>query len=128
MSTTLPWLHPERVRALEQALAQRILIIDGAMGTMIQNRHLEEADYRGSRFVDGYDATHAHGEHCSHDLKGNNDLLLLTRPDIIAAVHTEYLEAGADRNEFRFTGNLDADRGTSGIPERRRTVVKPLPR
>ena len=70
---------------LEQALRNRILVLDGAMGTMIQAEGLQEADYRGDRFVD-----HA------YDLKGNNDLLSLTRPDIIATIHRRYLEAGAD--------------------------------
>ena len=70
---------------LEQALRNRILVLDGAMGTMIQAEGLQEADYRGDRFVD-----HA------YDLKGNNDLLSLTRPDIIEAIHRRYLEAGAD--------------------------------
>ena len=62
---TLPWLHPDRVAALHAALAQRILIIDGAMGTMIQQHRLEEADYRGERFVDGHDSQHTHGDGCS---------------------------------------------------------------
>jgi 5-methyltetrahydrofolate--homocysteine methyltransferase len=70
---------------LEQVLKERILILDGAMGTMIQSYKLEEADYRGERFAD-----HA----C--DLKGNNDLLSLTQPDIIKTIHTAYFEAGAD--------------------------------
>ena len=52
---TLPWLHPERVAKLEAALAERILVIDGAMGTMIQRHDLQEADYRGERFAEGYD-------------------------------------------------------------------------
>ena len=69
----------------EQLLKQRILILDGAMGTMIQRHKLEEADYRGERFADW-----------PSDLKGNNDLLVLTQPDIIRGIHTEYLEAGAD--------------------------------
>src|SRR3546814_18814494 len=51
----LPWLHPDRVAALESALAERILVIDGAMGTMIQRHRLEEADYRGERFAAGFD-------------------------------------------------------------------------
>ncbi|MEZ5461595.1 homocysteine S-methyltransferase family protein [Dokdonella sp.] len=112
MSETLAWLHPDRVEALEQALQERILIIDGAMGTMIQARHLDEADYRGGRFVDGHDATHVHGTACGHDLKGNNDLLSLTRPDIIADVHNAYLEAGADlveTNTFNATAISQAD-------------------
>jgi len=70
---------------LKQLLKQRILILDGAMGTMIQRYKLSEADYRGERFADW-----------PSDLKGNNDLLLFTQPEIIKVIHTEYLEAGAD--------------------------------
>lgn len=112
---TLPWLHPQRVRLLLDALEQRILIIDGAMGTMIQRHGLQEADYRGERFVDGFDSRqpeHGHGPGCGHDLKGNNDLLLLTKPEVIAGVHTAYLEAGADlveTNTFNATAVSQAD-------------------
>ncbi|HTN46505.1 MAG TPA: homocysteine S-methyltransferase family protein [Flavipsychrobacter sp.] len=74
-----------RTEQLKNLLSQRILIIDGAMGTMIQRHKLEEADYRGERFKD-YDS----------DLKGNNDLLCLTQPDIIKNIHKEYLAAGAN--------------------------------
>jgi len=70
---------------IEQLLQQRILILDGAMGTMIQRYKLTEVDYRGERFADWH-----------RDLKGNNDLLVLTQPEIIKAIHCEYLEAGAD--------------------------------
>lgn len=70
---------------LRQALKERILILDGAMGTMIQQYRLKEADYRGERFADW-----------PRDLQGNNDLLSLTRPDIIRQIHEQYLEAGAD--------------------------------
>lgn len=70
---------------LKELLAKRILIIDGAMGTMIQRHKLEEADYRGERFADW-----------AFDLKGNNDLLVLTQPQIIQGIHEAYLEAGAD--------------------------------
>ena len=70
---------------LEDALSKRILIIDGAMGTMIQRHKLEEKDYRGERFKDW-----------PSDVKGNNDLLCLTQPDIIEGIHRQYLEAGAD--------------------------------
>lgn len=108
----LPWLHPERVAKLLRALEQRILVIDGAMGTMIQRHGLEEADYRGQRFAEGFDSSHVHGPGCGHDLKGNNDLLLLTRPEIIAGIHTAYLEAGADlveTNTFNATSVSQAD-------------------
>ena len=113
---TLPWLKPDRVAKLESALAERILIIDGAMGTMIQRHDLQEADYRGERFAEGFDsqheAKHEHGPQCGHDLKGNNDLLLLSKPEVIAGVHTEYLEAGADlveTNTFNATSISQAD-------------------
>ena len=117
----LPWLHPERAHALLDALRDRILIIDGAMGTMIQRHRLQEADYRGARFTGGVDTqtgNHVHGGGCDHgaaeeqDLKGNNDLLLLTRPDLIAGIHTEYLLAGADlveTNTFNATSVSQAD-------------------
>lgn len=70
---------------LKDLLSRRILIIDGAMGTMIQQHKLEEADYRGTRFADW-----------PHDVKGNNDLLVLTQPHIIQGIHDQYLAAGAD--------------------------------
>ena len=117
---SLPWLNPDRVASLEAALARRILVIDGAMGTMIQRHELQEADYRGERFARGYDALfvadgHAHGPDCGcqgHDQRGNNDLLSLTRPDIIRDIHTAYLEAGADlveTNTFNSTAISLAD-------------------
>ncbi len=113
----LPWLNPARAEKLLKALSERILVIDGAMGTMIQRHRLEETDYRGERFADGYDHSHHpahddHGPHCGHDLKGNNDLLLLTRPEIIAGIHRDYLEAGADlieTNTFNATSISQAD-------------------
>ncbi len=74
-----------KTKQLKELLKQRILILDGAMGTMIQRRKLEEADYRGERFAD---------YHLS--IKGNNDLLAITKPDVIREIHEEYLEAGAD--------------------------------
>lgn len=70
---------------IQDALQERILIIDGAMGTMIQRHKLTEGDYRGERFKDW---------HC--DVKGNNDLLCITQPEIIQNIHLQYLEAGAD--------------------------------
>ena len=74
-----------RTQRLKTELQQRILVLDGAMGSLIQTYRLSEADFRGERF-----AGHP------YDVKGNNDLLNLTRPDIIHAIHTAYLEAGAD--------------------------------
>ncbi|KQQ84431.1 5-methyltetrahydrofolate--homocysteine methyltransferase [Xanthomonas sp. Leaf131] len=118
---SLPWLHPERAEKLSAALRERILIIDGAMGTMIQRHDLQEPDYRGTRFADGYDSAqvHVHGPGCDHahapeghDLKGNNDLLLLSRPEIIAGIHRAYLDAGADlleTNTFNATSVSQAD-------------------
>ena len=80
---------------LRDALGQRILILDGAMGTMIQRHKLEEEDYRGEQFKDW-----------PSDLKGNNDLLSLTKPDLIRSIHEQYLEAGADILETNtFNGN-----------------------
>ena len=73
------------IAGLRAAAAERILIIDGAMGTMIQRLGLLEADFRGARFSD-------HG----HSLKGNNDALVLTNPAKITAIHADYLAAGAD--------------------------------
>jgi len=73
------------MKTIQDCLKERILIIDGAMGTMIQRHKLEEKDYRGHRFADW-----------PSDLKGNNDLLCLTQPDIIEGIHREYLDAGAD--------------------------------
>ena len=74
-----------RAQALPEILKQRIVILDGAMGTMIQRYHLTETDYRGERF-----ANHP------VDVKGNNELLLLTRPEVIQEIHEQYLAAGAD--------------------------------
>ncbi|MDG2271104.1 MAG: methionine synthase [Halioglobus sp.] len=85
---------------LEQILKQRIVIIDGAMGTMIQTENLVESDYRGERFAD-------HGA----DVKGNNELLSLTRPDIIAKIHRQYLEAGADIIETNTFGSTAVAQG-----------------
>ncbi len=85
----------------EQQLAKNILILDGAMGTMIQAYKFEEQDFRGDRFADWHS-----------DVKGNNDLLVLTQPDIIKAIHLEYLEAGADileTNTFNATTIAMAD-------------------
>jgi 5-methyltetrahydrofolate--homocysteine methyltransferase len=116
----LPWLNPKRAEVLERLLAERILVIDGAMGTMIQRHELDEVDYRGTRFAPGFDtahaADHAHGDGCgcAHDQRGNNDLLSLTRPELIAGIHSEYLDAGADfveTNTFNSTTISLADYG-----------------
>ncbi len=92
---------------LKQLLDERILILDGAMGTMIQRYKLEEADYRGQRFAD-----------YPSDLKGNNDLLVLTQPEIIRGIHIEYLNAGADiieTNTFGATTIAMADYNLESI-------------
>lgn len=92
---------------LEQALEQRILILDGAMGTMIQQYKLTEADFRGERFKDSV-----------IDLKGNNDLLTLTQPLVISAIHEKYLAAGADiieTNTFSSTTIAQADYALEAI-------------
>ncbi|HJT99478.1 MAG TPA: homocysteine S-methyltransferase family protein [Rhodanobacteraceae bacterium] len=116
MSNTLPWLHPERAHALLDALSKRILVIDGAMGTMVQSYRLSEHDYRGERFADGFDRRHEPDRDATAnpgiDLKGNNDLLTLTRPDVISAIHAAYLDAGADlveTNTFNATSVSQAD-------------------
>jgi 5-methyltetrahydrofolate--homocysteine methyltransferase len=92
-----------RLSELESLLARRILVLDGAMGTMIQSYHLGEQDYRGERFAQW-----------PRDLKGNNDLLSLTQPSIIRAIHAAYLDAGADileTNSFNSTAISMADYG-----------------
>jgi 5-methyltetrahydrofolate--homocysteine methyltransferase len=97
----------ERIEALKAAAKERILILDGAMGTMIQRYKLDEAAYRGERFKD-----HA------HDLKGNNDLLVLTQPEIIREIHDAYFEAGADMvetNTFNAQRISQADYGLEAV-------------
>lgn len=97
----------ETTNVLKDLLKQKILILDGAMGTMIQRHKLEEADYRGERFKDW-----------PSDLKGNNDLLVLTQPDIILNIHRDYLEAGADileTNTFNATAISMADYDMQGL-------------
>ena len=96
-----------RGAALVALLRQRIVIIDGAMGTMIQRHKLGEADFRGARFA-------GHPQ----DLKGNNDLLVLTRPDVILGIHAQYLAAGADvieTNTFGATRIAQADYGLAPL-------------
>ncbi|MBI1289408.1 MAG: 5-methyltetrahydrofolate--homocysteine methyltransferase [Flavobacteriales bacterium] len=93
----------KRTKQLEQAVKERILVLDGAMGTMIQRYKLEEEDYRGERFKDS-----------PKPLKGNNDLLSITRPEIIKEIHAKYFEAGADiaeTNTFSGTTIAQADYG-----------------
>ncbi len=92
-----------RRRQLETALSKGIVLMDGAMGTMVQRHRLEEKDFRGKRFE-------AHGK----DLKGNNDILVITRPDVIGGIHRAYLDAGAgiiETNTFNATSISQADYG-----------------
>ena len=98
-----------RIAALHEALKQRILVLDGAMGTMVQRYNLTEEQFRGQRFRDH-----------PKDLRGNNDLLTLTRPEVIREIHTQYLEAGADileTNTFNSTSISQADYGLESIVE-----------
>ncbi|MFT5603526.1 MAG: 5-methyltetrahydrofolate--homocysteine methyltransferase, partial [Paracoccaceae bacterium] len=91
----------QRIQTLKDALKNRILIIDGAMGSMIQSYKLEEGDYRGERFADYH-----------LDIKGNNDLLSITRPDVIKEIHQAYLDSGADiicSNTFNSTRIAQGD-------------------
>ncbi|MBT9516093.1 MAG: methionine synthase [Methyloversatilis discipulorum] len=100
-------IRPDCTEQLKALMARRILILDGAMGTMVQKHRLVEADYRGTRFADH-----------PKDLKGNNDLLLLTRPDVIRGIHAAYLEAGADiieTNTFNATVISQAEYGLEAI-------------
>ena len=100
----------ERVTRLRELVEERILLIDGAMGTMIQRHKLDEAGYRGSRFAD-----------YGRDVRGNNDLLTLTRPQIVSEIHRAYFEAGADiveTNTFNSTTIAQADYGMEAlVPE-----------
>ena len=95
------------IATLTQRLAGRILILDGGMGTMLQNAQLSEEDFRGERFSDW-----------PSDLKGNNDLLALTCPDVVARIHRDYLEAGADiieTNTFNSTQLSQSDYGMESL-------------
>ena len=103
--TYTPWEDPlkcsKTFAQLEGLMKERIIYIDGAMGTMIQRYKLQEEDFRGERYAN-------HG----HELKGNNDLLVITRPDVIEEIHTAYLEGGADiieTNTFNGTSISQAD-------------------
>jgi 5-methyltetrahydrofolate--homocysteine methyltransferase len=104
---SIPFKDPQKLQRLEQALKNRILVLDGAMGTMIQEHALDEAAFRGKRFAD-------------HDqaLKGNNDILSLTQPALIQEIHRGFLAAGADlieTNTFNATAISQADYGTTGL-------------
>ena len=97
----------QRIHALNEAARERILILDGAMGTMIQRHRLDEAGYRGERFKD-----------FTRDLRGNSDVLVLTQPDIIREIHEAYLEAGADiveTNTFNAQAISQSDYGLEDL-------------
>src|SRR5262245_53167102 len=104
-----------RARALRDLFAQRIVVLDGAMGTMIQKHKLGEADYRGARFAAW-----------PRDLKGCNDLLVITKPEVIEGIHAQFVVAGADilsTNTFNATSTAMADYGLEEIvPELNRTA------
>ena len=94
---------PNQTERLHALLSERILILDGAMGTMIQDHNFTEEDYRGARFADW-----------GQDVKGNNDLLSLTEPDVILQIHEDFFNAGADiveTNTFSSTSIAQADYG-----------------
>src|SRR5947207_7984773 len=97
----MPRSHEDTKRSLDALLARRILVLDGAMGTMVQRYALSEADFRGERF-----------ENHAKDLRGDNDVLVLTRPDVVSEIHQQYLAAGADiieTNTFNSTAVSQAD-------------------
>jgi 5-methyltetrahydrofolate--homocysteine methyltransferase len=101
---SLPYKNPGVVTQLEELLSRRILLMDGAMGTMIQDAGLDDNDFHGERFADH-----------SQALKGNNDILSLTKPDLIASIHRAFLESGADfleTNTFNATSISQQDYGT----------------
>jgi len=104
---TVPYKNTEIVAHLEELLSRQILIIDGAMGTMIQDAKLDDREYHGERFADHPQA-----------LKGNNDILSLTNPQLIAGIHRGFLEAGADfleTNTFNATSISQQDYGTHSL-------------
>ncbi len=99
--------RPARIAALKSALRERILVLDGAAGTFIQSYDLDEAGYRGARFANW-----------KSDVRGNNDLLILSRPDIVAQMHRAYLSAGADiieTNTFSSTTIAQSDYGMEAL-------------
>ncbi|MCG8548606.1 MAG: homocysteine S-methyltransferase family protein, partial [Alphaproteobacteria bacterium] len=107
MDGTSPRASRDTAALLESLLRQRILVLDGAMGTMLQKHPLEEEDFRGARFADW-----------KQPVKGNNDLLCLTQPDIVRDIHIAFLEAGADileTNTFNSTAVAQADYGMEAL-------------
>ena len=105
--TPEPNHRPDATEALAGILRERILVLDGAMGTLIQGFQPGEPEFRGERFADW-----------DHDVKGNSDLLNLTQPEMIGSIHRKYLEAGADileTNTFTATSIAQADYGMEGL-------------
>jgi 5-methyltetrahydrofolate--homocysteine methyltransferase len=107
----------QRIPLLKKLMAERILLLDGAMGTMIQGYRLTEDDFRGERFRDWH-----------RDLKGNNDLLSITRPDLIQGIHRQFLEAGADiieTNTFNSNAPSMGDYGMESlVPDLNRAAAR----
>ena len=104
-------------------MTRRILVIDGAMGTLIQGHRLEEAGYRGERFADR--------AILSRDVRGDHDLLSLTQPEIVRSIHDEYLAAGADiieTNTFTATAIAQADFGADGLAREMNAAAASLAR
>ena len=109
-----------RAAQLPEILRQRIVVLDGAMGTMIQRYKLSEADYRGTRFADH-----------PKDLKGNNDMLQLSRPEVIREIHSQYLAAGADiieTNTFGATSVAQDDYGLGAFAREMNVAAAKLAR
>jgi len=99
-----PKTREERIAHLKKEVKERVLILDGAMGTMIQRYKLQEEDYRGERFKDH-----------EYDVKGNNELISLVQPDILRDIHLQYYRAGAD---FAETNTFGATR-IARLPQHR---------
>ena len=105
--SSVPSLRPDATEALSSLLRERILVLDGAMGTLIQGFQPGESEFRGERFADW-----------DRDVKGNSDLLNLTQPDMIRSIHLQYLRAGADiveTNTFTATSIAQADYGMEDL-------------
>jgi 5-methyltetrahydrofolate--homocysteine methyltransferase len=107
--------RPDCTEQLQALMRERILILDGAMGTMIQRYKLAEADFRGDRFTD-------HGK----DLKGDNELLCITRPDVIREIHEQYFAAGADIVETNTFGATSVAQGDYELPQHYPGIVREL--
>ena len=103
----MKWTHKKRIKELPNLLKNKIIILDGAMGTMIQEENLSEEDFRGKRFLDH-----------PKDLYGNNDILSITRPDLISKIHNQFLNAGSniiETNSFSSTKISQGDYSLSDL-------------